>query len=159
MSGRVRAGGVVVIESRPVCGRSRSGREVLIDGSSVRWGAVLSLPGTAVTVGGRVAPCQGRGGEQRGGGNRGGGEGGAVERGRGRGHEGAGLEKPQQLLVVAAQALLLSALLLHRVVQVGVLLCQLPVWGRINDCMKQEIQCNLRTNRELVVLLLALAAE
>lgn len=41
-------------------------------------------------------------------------------------HQGAGLETPQQLLVVPTQPLLLSVLLLHGLVEVGVLLRQLP---------------------------------
>lgn len=45
-----------------------------------------------------------------------------MQWGGGRGHEGAGLEAPQQLLVVHAQPLLLGALLLDRLLQVGVLL-------------------------------------
>lgn len=49
-----------------------------------------------------------------------------MQRRRGRGHEGAGLETPQELLVVATQPLLLGALLLDGVVKVGVLLGQLP---------------------------------
>lgn len=49
--------------------------------------------------------------------------------GRGR-HERAGLEAPQQLLVVPAQALLLGALLLDGVVQICVLLGQLPAERR-----------------------------
>lgn len=55
--------------------------------------------------------------------------GGAVDGGGRGGHVGAqlaGLEAPQQLLVGAAQTLLLLALLLHVNLQVGVLLGQLP---------------------------------
>lgn len=65
---------------------------------------------------GRVAAGNGRGREQGGRGDGGGGER-AVERGGRRGHERAGLETPQELLVVAAQPLLLGALLLHRLVE------------------------------------------
>lgn len=49
-----------------------------------------------------------------------------MQRGGGRGHEGAGLETPQKLLVVATQPLLLRALLLDGLMEVGVLLRQLP---------------------------------
>lgn len=49
-----------------------------------------------------------------------------MQRGGGGGNEGAGLETPEELLVVAAQPLLLGALLLHGLLEVGVLLRQLP---------------------------------
>lgn len=45
-----------------------------------------------------------------------------MQRGGGRGHEGAGLETPQKLLVVPAQPFLLGALLLDGLLEVGVLL-------------------------------------
>lgn len=84
-------------------------------------GGVRGLLGTAVAVSRGVAARHGRGGKERGGGGGGGGEGAVQWGGRG-GHEGAGLEAPQQLLVVPTQPLLLSALLLDGVVEVGVLL-------------------------------------
>lgn len=49
-----------------------------------------------------------------------------MQRGGCWGHEWAGLKTPQKLLVVAAQPLLFGALLLHRLVEIGVLLGQLP---------------------------------
>lgn len=54
-----RAGGVILIAHRPVSGRGRSRGQILIGGCSVGRGAVLSLLGTAVAVGGRVAPGHG----------------------------------------------------------------------------------------------------
>lgn len=45
-----------------------------------------------------------------------------MQWGGGRGHEGAGLETPQKLLVVPTQPLLLGALLLHGLMEVGILL-------------------------------------
>ena len=54
---------------------------------------------------------------------------GSVERGARGGHAGAQvprLQAPEQLLIVAAQALLLIGLLLHVFMQVGILLRQLP---------------------------------
>lgn len=56
-----------------------------------------------------------------------------MQRGGCRGHEWAGLKTPQKLLVVAAQPLLFGALLLHRLVEIGVLLGQLPaeMWTRL----------------------------
>lgn len=102
-------------------GCGRAGREILIGCGPVGGRAVLRRLGAALAVSGGVAARHGRGGEERGGGYGGGGEG-AVQWGGGRGHEGAGLEAPQQLLVVHAQPLLLGALLLDRLLQVGVLL-------------------------------------
>ena len=49
-----------------------------------------------------------------------------MQRRRGGGHEGAGLETPQELLVVATQPLLLGALLLNGIMEVGILFGQLP---------------------------------
>lgn len=49
-----------------------------------------------------------------------------MQWGRCWGHEWAGLKTPQKLLIVAAQPLLFSALLLHRLMEIGVLLGQLP---------------------------------
>lgn len=45
-----------------------------------------------------------------------------MQWGGGRGHEGASLEAPQKLLVVPTQPLLLSALLLNGLMEVGILL-------------------------------------
>lgn len=84
-------------------------------------GEVLSLLRTALVVSGGVTPCQGGGGEQWGRGDGGGGEGAVQRRGSG-GHQGAGLQAPQKLLVVPAQPLLLGALLLDGLVEVGVFL-------------------------------------
>lgn len=44
-----------------------------------------------------------------------------MQWGGGGGHEGAGLEAPQKLLIVPTQPLLLGALLLDGLVEVGVL--------------------------------------
>ncbi len=123
--GRGRARRVILIACRPVSGCGWSRGEILIGGGSVGGGGVLSLLRAAVAVSGGVAPCYRWGGEQRGWGDGGGGEG-AVQRGGGRGHEGAGLETPQKLLVVPTQPLLLRVLLLDGLMEVGVLLWQLP---------------------------------
>ncbi len=45
-----------------------------------------------------------------------------MQRGGGRGHEGAGLEAPQEFLVVPTQPLFLGGLLLDGLLEVGVLL-------------------------------------
>lgn len=134
MCGRGRAGGVIQVAGGPVGGRARAGREILIGSGPVGRRAVQRRLAAALAVSGRVAAGRGGvggggGGEEEGRGGHGGGGEGAVQRRGGRRHEGAGLEAPQQLLVVHAQPLLLRALLLHRLVQVGVLLRQLPAGG------------------------------
>lgn len=136
MSGRGRARGVILIGCGPLSGWSRG--KVLIGSWSVGGGEVLSLLRAAVAMSGRVAAGHGRGREQRGRGDGGGGER-AVERGRRRGHERAGLETPQKLLVVAAQPLLLGALLLHRLVEISVLLRQLPAGGGASSRFLSDI--------------------
>lgn len=103
---------VILIACCPVsrCGRSRG--VILIGAGSVGGGAVLSLLGTAMAVSGGVTAGY-RGGWEEWGWRKRGGREGTVQWRWGGGHEGTGLEAPQQLLVVPAEALLLSALLLN----------------------------------------------
>lgn len=143
VSGRGRTRGVIQIGRGPaVSGRGRARRVILIGcrcGGGGGGGAVVRGRGVvqhgvrgglraAVTVGGRVAAGGGEEGGAAGGGRRGGE--GAVQRGGARGGQRARLQAPQELLVVAGQALLLGALLLHGPLQVGVLLGQLPAGHR-----------------------------
>lgn len=142
MGGCGRARGVILIGCGPLSGWSRG--KVLIGRWPVGGGEVLGLLRAAVAMSGRVAAGNGRGREQGGRGDGGGGER-AVERGGRRGHERAGLETPQELLVVAAQPLLLGALLLHRLVEISVLLRQLPAGGGGGKFRHRTFRLPLRT--------------
>lgn len=72
-------------------------------------------------------------------------------------HERAGLETPQQLLVVPTQALLLSALLLDRLVEVCVLLRQLSARKQtkrevmLTLTSKVDSECTYRRGRHEAV--------